>query len=79
MRPFLVNGFFIAAIFSFLCFLCYPLLMNADFLLGWEEAQLINHVIDMVQGGSVFFYYEGVSYQGILDSLVALPFFYFLR
>ena len=76
MRPILVNGFLVAAIFSFLCFLSYPLLMNADFLLGWEEAQLINRVMDMVQGGPVFFYYEGVSYQGILDSLFALPFFY---
>ena len=71
------NGILIIAIFLFLYFLHYPLLLNADYLLGWEEARLINTVLDMARGGPVYFYHEGASYQGILDNLIALPFFYF--
>ena len=77
LRSFFLNGLLVSLIFFFLCFLSYPLLINADFLVGWEEAQLVNWVLDMVRGGPIFFYHEGVSYQGILDTLVALPFFYF--
>lgn len=66
------------AIFLFLCFLHLPLLLNSDSLLNDEYAQTINIMLDMVQGGNVYFYHEGYNYQGILDGLIALPFFYFL-
>jgi hypothetical protein len=53
-------------------------LLNADSLLGGEYAQTVNTVLDMVQGGNVYFYHEGFNYQGVLDGLIVLPFFYFL-
>jgi hypothetical protein len=53
-------------------------LLNANSFLDGEQAQTINTVLDMVRGGAVYFYHEGYTYQGVLDSLLALPFFYAL-
>ena len=78
MRSLWVNGLLVFAIFSFFSIVSYPLLINASSLITWEEAEMINRVIDILKEKSVFFYYDGVSYQGILDNLFALPFFYFL-
>lgn len=64
------------AVFSFLCFLRAPLLFNADYFLNFDEAYQGSQIIDLLQGGPIHFYYEGVSYAGIFLGLSAAPFFW---
>jgi len=66
------------AIFSFLCLLRAPLLVNADYLLNFDEAYQGSQIIDLLNGGPFHFYYEGVSYAGIFLGLAAVPFFWLI-
>ena len=73
-----VNGILILSIFLFMCFVHLPLLLNSNSLLDREQAETINTILNMVRGGTLHFYHEGYTYQGVLDSILALPFFYAL-
>ncbi|MDC0206201.1 glycosyltransferase family 39 protein [Nitrospinae bacterium] len=73
---FIFNLLGFISIFSFLCLLRAPLLVNADYLLNFDEAYQGSQIIDLLNGGPVHFYYEGVSYAGIFLGLAAAPFFW---
>lgn len=63
-------------VLSFLLFLRAPILINADHYLNFDEAYQGSQIMDMLNGGPVHFYYEGVSYAGIPLGLAAAPFFF---
>ena len=56
----------------------WPILLNADLFLDSDEAFNANSILGLINGKSWFFYYEGERYHGILDGLIAIPFFLFL-
>jgi len=65
-------------IFAALLLLRVPLLINADHFLTFDEAYQGSQIIDLMKGGPIHFYYEGVRYAGIPLGLAAIPFFWLL-
>ena len=64
------------AVLFILLFLRAPLLINADNFLNFDEAYQGSQILDLLNGGPIHFYYEGVSYAGIFLGLAAAPFFW---
>ena len=52
-----------------------PILLNADSLLGTDEAMMAFEILELYNGGPLFFYYSVTTYFGILNGLAAFPFF----
>ncbi|MBT5471315.1 MAG: hypothetical protein HOK41_11990 [Nitrospina sp.] len=75
-RKIIFNFLGLVVIFSFLLLLRAPLLVNADNNLNFDEAYQGSQILDLLNGGPVHFYYEGVSYAGIFLGLAAAPFFW---
>jgi hypothetical protein len=71
----LFNSLGFITVLSFLLFLRAPILINADNFLDFDEAYQGSQIMDLLNGGPVHFYYEGVSYAGIPLGLAAAPFF----
>jgi hypothetical protein len=72
----LFNSLGFITVLSFLLFLRAPILINADNFINFDEAYQGSQIMDIMNGGPVHFYYEGVSYVGIPLGLAAAPFFY---
>tara|TARA_B100000315_G_scaffold80981_1_gene74245 strand:+ start:2024 stop:3907 length:1884 start_codon:yes stop_codon:yes gene_type:complete len=68
----------ILAIFAFTVLVRFPALANADYLLDGDETFMAVAILELMNGGSVFFNYEGAPYHGILGGLTAIPFMQFL-
>jgi hypothetical protein len=68
---------FVGFIFILSCLLLLrvPLLINADYMLSFDEAYQGSQILDLMNGGPIHFYYEGESYAGIFLGLAAIPFF----
>ena len=64
----------ILAIFAFTVFVRIPALASADHFLGYDESFMAAAILELMNGGSIFFNYEGVFYHGILGGLTAIPF-----
>ena len=63
------------SIFFVLILLRLPILLNADSLLGTDEALMAFEILELYNGGPLFFYYSVTTYFGILNGLAAFPFF----
>ena len=66
------------SIFFALALLRAPLLINSDYLLNADEALMAHEILDLYNGGPIFFYYSETTYFGIFNGLAAIPFFSFL-
>ena len=61
-----------------LLILNYPILLNADFFIHYDELAQGVSALNLFRGGPLLFYYpstEKFSYHGILQGLFAIPFF----
>jgi len=61
-----------------LLILNYPILLNADFFLHYDELAQGVSVVNLYRGSPLLFYYpsiSGFSYHGVLHAIFALPFF----
>ena len=56
----------------------FPILANSDQLLSPDEAIFAYQILDLYNGGPIFFYYDVVKYFGITNGLAAFPFFWVL-
>ena len=63
------------SIFFILALLRFPILANSDQLLTPDEAIFAYQILDLYNGGPLFFYYDVVKYFGIFNGLAAIPFF----
>ena len=70
------NVLSLLVIFAFLLLLRIPLLINADFLMTFDEAYQASQMLDLMKGGAIHFYYEGERYAGIFLGIVAIPLFW---
>ena len=66
------------SIFFILAVLRFPILANSDQLLTPDEAMFAYQILDLYNGGPLFFYYDVVKYFGIFNGLAAIPFFWIL-
>ena len=67
------------SIFFILVVLRFPILANSDQLLSSDEAIFAYQILDLYNGGPIFFYYDVVKYFGIFNGLIAIPFFWILE
>ena len=65
-------------IFFALILLRLPVLINSDQNLTADEALMANHIMDLLNGGPFYFYYDFARYFGITNGLAAIPFFLIL-
>jgi hypothetical protein len=63
------------SIFFVLVVLKLPILINSDYFLSTDEALMAYEILDLYNGGPFFFYYSVTTYFGILNGLIAFPFF----
>ena len=63
-----ILGIFVVSIFVRL-----PALVNSTNL-NSDEAFMAVAILELMNGSSMFFNYEGVSYHGVLGGLTAIPF-----
>ena len=59
----------------------YPILLNADFFLQFDEAGQAGFAINLFRGDPVPFYYpakDAFTYTGIQQSLFAIPFYWLI-
>ena len=67
------------SIFFVLVVLKFPILANSAQLLSPDEAIFAYQILDLYNGGPIFFYYDVVKYFGIFNGLIAIPFFWILE
>jgi hypothetical protein len=71
----------LALITAALIILNYPILLNADFFLQFDEAAQAAFTVNLMKGSPLTSYYPNVShfsYHGILHGLFAIPFFWLI-
>ena len=64
-----------------LLILNYPILLNADFFMQFDEVAQAGFTLNLMKGSPLTFYYPSsahFSYHGILHGLFAIPFFWLL-
>jgi hypothetical protein len=72
---------YLALITAALLILNYPILLNADFFLQFDEAAQAAFTLNLMKGSPLTPYYPNVShfsYHGILHGLLAIPFFWLI-
>ena len=74
LRQIILHSVGIVFIFSLVIFLRYPVLINSDYFLGYDEAFMANAILAFMKGGPFLFFYEGVNYHGVLGGMTAVPF-----
>jgi len=70
-----------ALITAALIILNYPILLNADFFVQFDEVAQAAFTVNLMKGSPLTFYYPYVthfSYHGILHGLFAIPFFWLI-
>ena len=68
----------ILAIFAFTVLVRFPVLANADYFLDHDTSFMAAAILELMNGGAIFFNYEEVNYHGIVGGLTAIPFMQFL-
>ena len=68
--------FGVSLIFFALVLIRLPILLNADSHIGADEASNAIEILDFLRGGPLFFHHEDGRYYGIIDGLMAIPFFW---
>ncbi len=71
----------LALITAALLILNYPILLNADFFVQFDEAAQAAFTVNLMKGSPLTFYYPYIthfSYHGILHGLFAIPFFWLI-
>ena len=64
-----------------LLILNYPILLNADFFMQFDEVAQAGFTLNLMKGSPLTFYYPSAanfSYHGILHALFAIPFFWLI-
>jgi hypothetical protein len=72
------NVFAIFAIFLISAFLHYPLLLNANIILNFDEQIQASEILRLMNGEAFFFYFDYARYHGILHGFLAIPLFWLL-
>ncbi|MCH8156432.1 MAG: hypothetical protein IID18_01540, partial [Nitrospinae bacterium] len=68
----------IVALFFLVVLIRYPALVNAEYFLGYDEAFMAAAIVELMNGGPMFFFYEGANYHGVLGGITAIPFMWLL-
>lgn len=74
LRQIIVHLVGVIFIFFLVVLLRYPALVNADYFLSYDEAFMAVSILEVINGGPLFSFYEGANYHGVLGGVTAIPF-----
>ena len=64
----------IAIIFAAAVLIRYPIIFNSDHFFTADEGVMANTIMNMLEGGSIVFYYDYARYFGLTGGILAVPF-----
>ena len=64
----------IAIIFAAAVLIRYPIFFNSDHFFTSDEGVMANTIMNMLEGGSIVFYYDYARYFGLTGGILAVPF-----
>ena len=64
----------ILVLFALTVLVRFPVLVNSDYFSDYDTAFMAAAILGLMDGGGIFFNYEGVNYHGIIGGLTAIPF-----
>ena len=64
----------IAIIFAAAVLIRYPIIFNSDHFFTSDEGVMANTIMNMLEGGSIVFYYDYARYFGLTGGILAVPF-----
>jgi hypothetical protein len=82
MKKFLLSPFLsffshfipITFIFAAAVLIRYPIFFNSDHYFTSDEGVMVNTIMNMLEGGSIVFYYDYARYFGLTGGMLAVPF-----
>ena len=78
VQNFLFHALFISTTILLLFILVLPTLLKSNLLFNSDLAFHAREIWELMQGRSLFYYYEEVNFHGILEGLAAIPFLKFM-
>jgi hypothetical protein len=86
MKKFLFSSFLsfashfipIAIIFAAAVLIRYPIFFNSDHFFTADEGLMVNTIMNLLEGGSIVFYYDYARYFGLTGGILAVPFMWIL-
>jgi len=68
----------IAIIFAAAVLIRYPIFFNSDHYFTADEGLMVNTIMNLLEGGSIVFYYDYARYFGLTGGMLAVPFMWVL-
>jgi hypothetical protein len=68
----------ITLIFAVAVLIRYPIFFNSDHYFTADEGVMVNTIMNMLEGGSIVFYYDYARYFGLTGGMLAVPFMWVL-
>jgi hypothetical protein len=68
----------IAIIFAAAVLIRYPIFFNSDHYFTSDEGLMVNTIMNLLEGGSIVFYYDYARYFGLTGGILAVPFMWVL-
>jgi hypothetical protein len=68
----------ITLIFAAAVLIRYPIFFNSDHFFTADEGLMVNTIMNMLEGGSIVFYYDYARYFGLTGGMLAVPFMWVL-
>jgi hypothetical protein len=68
----------ITLIFAAAVLIRYPIFFNSDHYFTPDEGVMVNTIMNMLEGGSIVFYYDYARYFGLTGGMLAVPFMWVL-
>ena len=78
LRKFANHFFAISLIFLVLVLLRYPIFLNSDYYFTADEGIFASHILDLLNGGPIVFYYATARTFGLTFGLITAPFIWVL-
>jgi hypothetical protein len=68
----------ITFIFAAAVLIRYPIFLNSDHYFTADEGLMVNTIMNLLEGGSIVFYYDYARYFGLTGGMLAVPFMWVL-
>jgi hypothetical protein len=68
----------ITLIFAAAVLIRYPIIFNSDHFFTADEGLMANAIMNMLEAGSIVFYYDFARYMGLTGGMLAVPFMWIL-
>ena len=63
----------IAIIFAVAVLIRFPIFFNSDHFFTSDEGLMVNTIMNLLEGGSIVFYYDYARYFGLTGGMLAVP------